>query len=94
VRYVYDTGAPAEPATSIELTPDRLSALPADLVTPLRDALQAGDVAAALRTIELVREREASLADDLSARVRAYKFEEILDSIELLDATRPTGERH
>jgi hypothetical protein len=50
--------------------------------------------AAGSRAVEPLREQDVALADDLTARVRGYRFDEILDWIEPFDAaTRPDGGR-
>jgi signal transduction histidine kinase/CheY-like chemotaxis protein/ligand-binding sensor domain-containing protein len=87
VRYVYEEGAPIEPAEpSGDLPPARLMALPGDLLEALRSALTLGDTDAALEAVDRVRAVDGALADDLAARVKGFRFEEILASLESTNA--------
>jgi two-component system sensor histidine kinase/response regulator len=87
-RYLYEEDETADTREEDEgLARDRVGLLPAEAVESLRTALTLGDVEAALEVIEGVRAIDGSLADDLSARVREYRFDEILDGLERAGAS-------
>jgi CheY-like chemotaxis protein len=87
VRFVYEGPEPraagaeaagARPAAS----PDRLAALPGDLVGQLNDACVLSSPAAAERALDRIDEWDGALTRELRQMVKNYQFDEILDLIE------------
>jgi signal transduction histidine kinase/ligand-binding sensor domain-containing protein/DNA-binding response OmpR family regulator len=82
VRFRYQESRPAAHATAAgatALTTDRVTALPADMVGRLAEAVTIGDVAAAIGAIDRIRERDEGLARELKTLVRNYQFDALLD---------------
>ncbi len=69
------TDGPA--ATAV--TAERIAALPSDLTEHLAEAVMIGDVSAALKTIERIRQRDERLGSELKALVRGYQFDALLE---------------
>lgn len=76
VRYRYAQAAPERPAAS--LAPLDLSALPLELVQPLKSAAQALDLVETQEAVQAIRMTHPALADGLSALVVAFQFEQIV----------------
>jgi two-component system sensor histidine kinase/response regulator len=62
------------PATSL----GSLAHLPPEWTSDLHGAIRRGDVQAAYRVVDRIRERDAEAADGLQTMIRAYRFEEVL----------------
>jgi two-component system sensor histidine kinase/response regulator len=87
VQFEYDdeerSEAAASSAESDEVVlPERLMALPPDLLASLRNPMMRGDVEAALAAVGQIRERDEALAGALHRLLRSYRFEDLLDALE------------
>ena len=84
VQYVYDAvdenPAPARSSAQQTLEPAELRALPADIQTTLRQAVDAIDVATARQIVDRIRQQNVPLADMLDDLVSGYRFD-ILQSV-------------
>ena len=85
VRFTYedaladdDSFAP-EPIVEV----DRLAAIPEEVLERLRQAVTEGDVEEASRQTEKVREYDDKIANALRSMVRAYRFDEIQELVDL-----------
>jgi signal transduction histidine kinase/ligand-binding sensor domain-containing protein/CheY-like chemotaxis protein len=91
VRFVHGeidaVPSPAAPAHSI--TPERMRAIPVELVEALRLALLTGDPHAARAIARRVEEIDGALAAEIVEGVRAYRFDELLAMIEPIEADAP-----
>ncbi|MBX7222861.1 MAG: hypothetical protein K1Y36_23130, partial [Blastocatellia bacterium] len=66
-----------EPVPEPALTPQKIAALPPDLVDQLNQAVTLGDIEAALQIIDVIRTHDANLAQELKTLTRNYRFDEI-----------------
>ena len=74
-------GAPVAAALSDE-TRSRLAALGPDERAALQSPMMAGDREAALRAASAIQHIDADLAEELTALIRSYQFDDILDVLE------------
>ena len=74
-------GAPVAQALSDE-TRSRLAALGPDERAALQSPMMAGDREAALRAASAIQNIDAVLAEELTALIRSYQFDDILDVLE------------
>ncbi|HNB73339.1 MAG TPA: two-component regulator propeller domain-containing protein [Acidobacteriota bacterium] len=88
ITYVFDcegeTAPPSTPASG-EIRVDDLARLPLVEIQKLSHALTIGDTEAATRLIEAIRHLNPELAVELTAMVRNYQFDEILDLVEQVE---------
>jgi CheY-like chemotaxis protein len=87
VRFVYErTGrtGPLRPLPGAQraLTPARLAALPADLLSDLTRAVHVGDVEVIHMTINRICDCDEPLGNELRDLARRYQFEEILETVD------------
>jgi len=79
VRYIYDEPESVPEPTQIEApTPESLAALPEDWLAALEKATIECDLELILSQIELIRDRNDSLASALAALANEFQFNEIL----------------
>ena len=61
--------------------PERLASLGPEQRSSLRDAVTAGDREAAFRVADEIGARDAALAADLRALIKAYRFDDIIELV-------------
>ena len=95
MRYVYEeTGEKAGPAEpDIELRPEQLAALPADLLSRLHDAAVKLDRDRILALIEQIKTIDARLARVLEIPVKKFALAPLLDLLEKIEQ-RGHGDNH
>jgi signal transduction histidine kinase/DNA-binding NarL/FixJ family response regulator len=95
LRYIYDdsgeTALPAEP--EIEIRPERLAALPADLLRRLHKAVVELDQDQTLVLIEEIKSVDAHIARELDVFARNLAYGTLLDLLEETEMTE-NGDRH
>jgi CheY-like chemotaxis protein len=84
VRFVYSEQAGEKLTGERPLTSEWIGALPADLVEPLRDALNRGDQDEAMLAVEPIRERDEALAITIARALQQYRYDELLSLVEAI----------
>ncbi|MBX7223443.1 MAG: response regulator [Blastocatellia bacterium] len=87
VRYVYEEDAAGfdfklDSNQSRELKEDHMVQIPVRELERLHYHMTAGDTENALRVVEKIRLRNPDLAEDLRVKIKAYRFDDILEAIE------------
>jgi hypothetical protein len=87
VRFIYEAKRRTEegPGKSEEkITRERFVNIPAEWIESLQQAVTEGDIEAALSVLDLIRDRDESLGDELRSLVKSYRFDEIQDLVECI----------
>jgi CheY-like chemotaxis protein len=74
------------------LTPEAVTALPAEWLTALKQGAEETDVEVLFEVIEQIRERDAALADALARLVEDFEYDEILATIQQTEKGGGAGE--
>jgi two-component system sensor histidine kinase/response regulator len=77
-RYERPEAADSPAVVHLELTRERLAAMPAELLARLEEALVIGDVSTSNEAADSVHALDPELAADLRRAIREYRFDELL----------------
>lgn len=84
VRYVYEEEErlPTKPRQEEALSPERLTTLPADLLTRLEEAADKGNMLLIDELIDESRQHNASVAAQLAALAEEFEYDKILTLVQ------------